>query len=73
MDTMTTPRLAAWQQRRALQVKVAQLQVYRGTLCGCVRCNDANLIEEMGTRIAQATKAISDLGDQMCEREPCSP
>lgn len=65
------PRQALWQQRKATTEKLATLRMYQGTLCGCLRCNDSDRIEELAALIARATEAVNDLGNRICEREPC--
>ena len=70
--TLADPRLALWQQRRATLVKLAELRMFRGALCGCPRCNDSDRIEELDALIARAVEAVDEITNRICEREPCT-
>lgn len=68
--TLADPKVALWGQRRAAMTKRATLVMFRGTLCGCSRCNDSDRIEEIDALICRATQAIDELGNRYCERTP---
>jgi len=70
--TLLDPRLALWQQRRTTLVKLAELRMFRGALCGCQRCNDSDRIEELDALIHRAVEAVDKMNNKICEREPCT-
>jgi hypothetical protein len=71
--TLADPRPALWQQRRTTLVKLAELRMFRGALCGCLRCNDSDRIEELDAMIHRAVEAVDDLSNRICTREtPCT-
>ena len=70
--TLADPRTALWQRRKVTTEKLAMLRMYRASLCGCQRCNDADRIEELDALIHRAVEAVDKLNDQICEREPCT-
>jgi len=71
--TLLDPRLALWQQRRTTLVKLAELRMWRGALCGCQRCNDSDRIEELDALIHRAVEGVDKITNRICEREPCTP
>jgi len=70
--TLTDPRLMLWQQRRTTLVKLAELRMFRGALCGCQRCGDSDRIEELDALIHRAVEAVDEITNRICEREPCT-
>ena len=66
--TLLDPRLALWQQRRATLVKLAELRMWRGALCGCTHCNDSDRIEELDALIRRAVEAVDEMNNRICER-----
>ena len=73
MLTLTDPRFALWEQRRTTLVKLAELRMFRGALCGCTRCNDSDRIEELDSLIARAVEAVDEITNRICERATCTP
>ena len=65
MLTLTDPRTALWQQRRTTLVKLAELRMFRGALCGCQRCNDSDRIEELDALIRRAVEAVDEMNDKI--------
>ena len=65
--TLLDPRLALWQQRRTTLVKLAELRMFRGALCGCPRCNDSDRIEELDALIHRAVEAVDEMNDQITD------
>ena len=71
--TLLDPRLALWRQRKTTLVKLAELRMFRGALCGCSRCNDSDRIKELDALIHRAVEAVDKITNRICEREPtCS-
>ena len=66
--TLADPRLMLWQQRRTTLVKLAELRMFRGALCGCQRCNDSDRIEELDALIRRAVEAVDEMNDRICTR-----
>ena len=66
--TLADPRVALWERRKVTAEKLAAMRTYSGTLCGCDRCGDAELIEEQAALIARAVEALEELGNLICER-----
>ena len=66
--TLTLTRQDAWARRKVTSEKLALMREYSGTLCGCDRCGDADLIEEQAALIQRATEAIAELGERICQR-----
>jgi hypothetical protein len=64
--TLLDPRIALWQQRRTTLVKLAELRMWRGALCGCQRCNDSDRIEELDALIRRAVEAVDEMNDRIC-------
>jgi len=71
--TLLDPRVALWQQRRTTLVKLAELRMFRGALCGCPNCGDSDRIEELDALIHRAVEAVDKMNDKICERQPCTP
>ena len=69
MDTLTDPRLDTWTQRRVALDKLALMRVYRASICGCQRCNDADRIEELDALITRAIEAVEEL-TEACSTRP---
>lgn len=67
--TLADPRLHAWTQRKAAIEKAALLRMYRASMCGCSRCDDADRIEELDALIARAVEAIDEL-TEVCATRP---
>ena len=65
--TLADPRITLWERRKTTLEKLAALRMYRGALCGCTRCGDADRIEELDSLIAQAIKWISVCNDRICD------
>ena len=65
--TLADPRLTLWRQRKVTLVKLAELRMWRGALCGCQRCNDSDRIEELDSLIAQAVEWIGACNDRICD------
>ena len=65
--TLLDPRLALWEQRRTTLVKLAELRMFRGALCGCTRCGDADRIEELDSLVERAVEQIAELNDRICD------
>ena len=64
---MPDPRLHAWQQRKIAVEKLALLRLYRHSMCGCLRCGDADRIEELDALIARAVEAVDELTDAITD------
>ena len=67
LTTLTDPRLALWQQRRTTLVKLAELRMFRASLCGCTRCNDSDRIEELDAMIHRAVEAVDEMNDRITD------
>ena len=65
--TLADPRLGLWQQRRTTLVKLAELRMFRGALCGCPRCNDSDRIEELDAMIHRAVEAVDEMNDRITD------
>ena len=68
--TITDPRPALWEQRRTTRDKLTLLRQQRRGFCGCARCDDAQLIEEVDALIVRATQVVLELSDQITDRTP---
>jgi len=66
---MSDLRQDAWTQRKVAVEKAALLRMYRASLCGCTRCNDADRIEELDALITRAVEAIAELSE-VCATMP---
>ena len=66
--TLLDPKVALRGQRKTALTKRATLVMFRGTLCGCFHCGDADRFEEIDALITRATEAIDELSNRICER-----
>ena len=65
--TLVDPQITLWQQRRTTLVKLAELRMFRGALCGCTRCNDSDRIEELDAMIHRAVEAVDEMNDRITD------
>jgi len=63
--TLLDPRVALWERRKVTLAKLATLRMYRASMCGCQRCNDADRIEELDALIRRAVEAVDEMNNKI--------